>query len=392
MGHERDLWLLVAADEESVGELIGTELDAPFAEALCFWPLSRSRSLSGPSRAVSGAESLSLCLESAAGISEQWWACLERTRAPRGGVRKTGEGWGTAYGYEEEEEKEEKKARSERRGRGVPGVYPFCLIIIYLLFIMSSSLSSSPSSSSLSPASSVIRTQQLSDDHCQYFIYQTLRALKALHSADVLHRDLKPSNLLLNANCDLKVGPLPLRTSCFPLTQHRPPALRLWPRPLSAPATECCQRQQHLHDRIRRDKMVSRARSDAHLQGVHTRDRHLVRRLRPRRNAEWQAALPRERLSPPAVDHPRHPRDALARRLLRDHLAAVARIHPCTPLPKEEAAEQPVPGCQSARDRSDGQVPDLQPQEADRGRRRAQAPVPGGMHICPSRGWGRGGI
>ncbi|KAA1137724.1 MAP kinase Pmk1 [Puccinia graminis f. sp. tritici] len=51
----------------------------------------------------------------------------------------------------------------------------------------------------------VIRTQVLSDDHCQYFIYQTLRALKALHSADVIHRDLKPSNLLLNANCDLKV-------------------------------------------------------------------------------------------------------------------------------------------------------------------------------------------
>ncbi|KAF9512904.1 hypothetical protein BS47DRAFT_1297060 [Hydnum rufescens UP504] len=51
----------------------------------------------------------------------------------------------------------------------------------------------------------VIRTQELSDDHCQYFIYQTLRALKALHSAEVLHRDLKPSNLLLNANCDLKL-------------------------------------------------------------------------------------------------------------------------------------------------------------------------------------------
>ncbi|BFZ60742.1 mitogen activated protein kinase [Saitoella coloradoensis] len=51
----------------------------------------------------------------------------------------------------------------------------------------------------------VIRTQDLSDDHCQYFIYQTLRGLKALHSANVLHRDLKPSNLLLNANCDLKI-------------------------------------------------------------------------------------------------------------------------------------------------------------------------------------------
>lgn len=51
----------------------------------------------------------------------------------------------------------------------------------------------------------VIRTQELSDDHCQYFIYQTLRGLKAMHSANVLHRDLKPSNLLLNANCDLKI-------------------------------------------------------------------------------------------------------------------------------------------------------------------------------------------
>ncbi|ODV64099.1 mitogen-activated protein kinase [Ascoidea rubescens DSM 1968] len=51
----------------------------------------------------------------------------------------------------------------------------------------------------------VIKTQKLSDDHCQYFIYQTLRALKSLHSANVLHRDLKPSNLLLNANCDLKL-------------------------------------------------------------------------------------------------------------------------------------------------------------------------------------------
>jgi len=66
----------------------------------------------------------------------------------------------------------------------------------------------------------VIRTQDLSDDHCQYFIYQTLRALKAMHSANVLHRDLKPSNLLLNANCDLKVCDFGLARSANSSDEH----------------------------------------------------------------------------------------------------------------------------------------------------------------------------
>lgn len=47
--------------------------------------------------------------------------------------------------------------------------------------------------------------QALTDEHCQYFLYQILRGLKYIHSANVLHRDLKPSNLLLNRNCDLKI-------------------------------------------------------------------------------------------------------------------------------------------------------------------------------------------
>lgn len=52
----------------------------------------------------------------------------------------------------------------------------------------------------------IIRSNQaLTDQHYQYFIYQILRGLKYIHSANVLHRDLKPSNLLVNANCDLAI-------------------------------------------------------------------------------------------------------------------------------------------------------------------------------------------
>lgn len=45
----------------------------------------------------------------------------------------------------------------------------------------------------------------LTREHYQFFLYQLLRALKYIHTANVFHRDLKPKNILANANCKLKI-------------------------------------------------------------------------------------------------------------------------------------------------------------------------------------------
>lgn len=48
--------------------------------------------------------------------------------------------------------------------------------------------------------------QELTEEHVRYFLYQILRGLKYIHSAHVIHRDLKPSNLLVNEDCQLRIG------------------------------------------------------------------------------------------------------------------------------------------------------------------------------------------
>ncbi|XP_053304194.1 mitogen-activated protein kinase 4 [Spea bombifrons] len=47
----------------------------------------------------------------------------------------------------------------------------------------------------------------LSEDHAKLFMYQLLRGLKYIHSANVLHRDLKPANIFINTeDLVLKIG------------------------------------------------------------------------------------------------------------------------------------------------------------------------------------------
>ncbi|OMJ95336.1 hypothetical protein SteCoe_1238 [Stentor coeruleus] len=47
--------------------------------------------------------------------------------------------------------------------------------------------------------------QELTLDHGLYFVYYILRALKYIHSANIVHRDIKPSNILVNADCTIKI-------------------------------------------------------------------------------------------------------------------------------------------------------------------------------------------
>lgn len=55
--------------------------------------------------------------------------------------------------------------------------------------------------------SQLIHTKQrLVLDHHRYFLYQILKALKYLHSANVVHLDIKPGNLFVNGKSELKIG------------------------------------------------------------------------------------------------------------------------------------------------------------------------------------------
>jgi len=58
--------------------------------------------------------------------------------------------------------------------------------------------------------------QELTDEYIQFFMYQIVRGVLYMHSANVVHRDLKPSNILSNADCHIKICDLGLGRGGIP--------------------------------------------------------------------------------------------------------------------------------------------------------------------------------
>jgi len=56
----------------------------------------------------------------------------------------------------------------------------------------------------------IYSSQKLSGEHIQYFMYQLIKGIFFMHSANVMHRDLKPNNILANKDCKLKICDLGL--------------------------------------------------------------------------------------------------------------------------------------------------------------------------------------
>lgn len=59
----------------------------------------------------------------------------------------------------------------------------------------------------------VMKNASLQPIHRTFITYQLLRALKYVHSGEVVHRDLKPANILVNSACEVRLGDFGLARS-----------------------------------------------------------------------------------------------------------------------------------------------------------------------------------
>jgi serine/threonine protein kinase len=216
----------------------------------------------------------------------------------------------------------------------------------------------------------VIRTQELSDDHCQYFIYQTLRALKAMHSANVLHRDLKPSNLLLNANCDLKVCDFGLARSAASTEDN------------SGFMTEYVATRWYRAPEIMLTFKEYTKAIDVWSVGCILAEMLSGKPLFPGKDCKLHRAPPIEvqeanpRRPPPAHIDPRRTRYAHHGGLLRYQVPPSSRIHPISAFQEEDPVEGYVPQDERSGARPARAVIGLQPGQAYLSRGRPQAPIP----------------
>lgn len=218
----------------------------------------------------------------------------------------------------------------------------------------------------------VIRTQDLSDDHCQYFIYQTLRALKAMHSANVLHRDLKPSNLLLNANCDLKVCDFGLARSAASTDDN------------SGFMTEYVATRWYRAPEIMLTFKEYTKAIDVWSVGCILAEMLSSKPLFPGKDCKPDPTPSRSSStnnhpfrSSPAHSHPRRSRHTNNGRLLRHQIPTSKRIHQIPPLQEEDSPQSPIPQTIRPSPRLTGKTPRFQSSQTYHRRRSAQTPIPG---------------
>lgn len=207
-------------------------------------------------------------------------------------------------------------------------------------------------------------SQRLSNDHICYFLYQILRGLKYIHSANVLHRDLKPSNLLLNTTCDLKVSTIPSDAWQISCLYKSSLDLWFWSRTCRRPGA----RSHRLLDRIRGYAVVQSSGNHAQLQGLHKVHRHLVGRLYSRWDAQQSPHLSRQALLGSVEPHSGSSGLAITGRLGLHSEREGAQLLAVATVQTEGSMEQALPASWPESSRFAGQDAHVQSLQTDIGR------------------------